>query len=150
MIWSKADVELLHKLWFAGGSASACGRELGRGRNAVIGKVHRCGWTGQRALGHKSPRMPPRAKLPKPKKNIPGNIPEPAKQPLPSFPAAFTYSLLDLRPGQCRWPQGDGPFLFCGARQDEGGPYCREHEELAHQGPVVRARTQEWALPRYR
>lgn len=35
--------------------------------------------------------------------------------------------LLDLQPDQCRYPQGEGPFLFCGQPQQEGQPYCDTH-----------------------
>ena len=39
--------------------------------------------------------------------------------------------LIDLEPNQCRWPYGDGPFVFCGCRTWETSPYCAEHEGLA-------------------
>jgi len=39
--------------------------------------------------------------------------------------------LLDLAPDQCRWPYGDGPFVFCGCRVWEASPYCAEHTGLA-------------------
>lgn len=36
-------------------------------------------------------------------------------------------SLLDLEAGQCRWPDGDGPFTFCGHPQFGSSSYCRRH-----------------------
>jgi GcrA cell cycle regulator len=40
-------------------------------------------------------------------------------------------SLLDLEPGNCRWPFGNGPFLFCGHPSMEGSKYCTPHFYLS-------------------
>lgn len=40
--------------------------------------------------------------------------------------------LLDLDFGQCRYPQGDGPVLFCGQPARNGSPYCDRHHKLCH------------------
>lgn len=41
-------------------------------------------------------------------------------------------TLMQLRPGQCKWPVNDGgPFLFCGHGTEEGRPYCTEHANRA-------------------
>ncbi len=40
-------------------------------------------------------------------------------------------SLIDLQPGQCRWPYGDGPFTFCGCEQFDGSSYCEPHSALS-------------------
>jgi hypothetical protein len=40
--------------------------------------------------------------------------------------------LLDLRPGQCRYPFGTRPYTFCPAAQAPGGPYCPEHMNLCY------------------
>lgn len=40
-------------------------------------------------------------------------------------------SLLELRPGQCRYPFGDAaPFSFCGCQVKPGKPYCSAHAAL--------------------
>lgn len=37
-------------------------------------------------------------------------------------------SLIDLEPGDCRWPYGDGPYVFCGCQKISAGPYCYAHD----------------------
>jgi len=39
--------------------------------------------------------------------------------------------LLDLAPDQCRWPYGDGLFVFCGCEVWGSGPYCEPHLSLS-------------------
>lgn len=41
-----------------------------------------------------------------------------------------------LTSGQCRWPFGDGPFVFCGVRVQFGRSYCEEHHAMAWKNPV--------------
>ena len=41
--------------------------------------------------------------------------------------------LWQLREDQCRWPHGDGPFVFCGQPKERGGTsYCAEHRRKGH------------------
>jgi len=41
-------------------------------------------------------------------------------------------TLLELEPGDCRWPVNDGsPFLFCAAPAATGGPYCACHAAMS-------------------
>lgn len=47
-------------------------------------------------------------------------------------PASLGLTLMELEPGQCRWPHGDGPFLFCG-HPVEGQSYCSYHCRLAYE-----------------
>jgi GcrA cell cycle regulator len=37
----------------------------------------------------------------------------------------------------CRYPVGDGPFLFCNGAQTEGSSYCLNHHILCHDKPRV-------------
>lgn len=46
--------------------------------------------------------------------------------------------LLDLRLKQCRYPQGDGPFVFCGLPPKLGSPYCDAHHRICHSPPRER------------
>lgn len=44
--------------------------------------------------------------------------------------------MMDLKPGQCRWPIGDpdsDDFHFCGKQAFSGKPYCYEHCRQAYQ-----------------
>lgn len=42
-------------------------------------------------------------------------------------PQGVAVDLLDLKHGHCKWPDGDGPFVFCNALSDEESPYCKAH-----------------------
>jgi hypothetical protein len=46
-----------------------------------------------------------------------------APQPRPRPPVG-EFTIVDLGPDTCRFPFGDGPFLFCGATPMPGKPYC--------------------------
>lgn len=126
--WTEALTRRLEALWQAGLSASDCARELGLGltRNSIIGKIHRLGL----CHAYREPRKRGRIMRAKPRpsvrtkrrKIIPENIPE---QP-------FTLALADLKPEHCRWPEGDGPFRFCGQQRLELSSYCDRHHKLAH------------------
>jgi hypothetical protein len=39
-------------------------------------------------------------------------------------------TLLDLEPGDCRYPFGDGPIVFCGSNAVAGSSYCLPHKIL--------------------
>ncbi len=63
MEWDETRMELLKRLWLSGETARAIAEKLGSGvtRNAVIGKAHRLGLTGQQGsvkAAHKRPRAP--------------------------------------------------------------------------------------------
>jgi len=51
--WDEPRTELLKRLWVAGETARTIAEKLGGGvtRNAVIGKAHRLGLTGQHGKG---------------------------------------------------------------------------------------------------
>jgi GcrA cell cycle regulator len=93
-------------------------------RNAVIGRCHRLGLTAQRP-----PVVPKQARM-----YVPGNA------SVKSIPARryeakpLHIPLLELEPGECRWPYGDGvassPYLFCGC-QTFGLSYCPAHVRLS-------------------
>src|SRR4029453_12564972 len=56
--------------------------------------------------------------------------------PLPT-PAATEFlgkSIIDLERDECRYPEGDGPILFCGQRVVQGSPYCPQHTKLCYIG----------------
>lgn len=46
-------------------------------------------------------------------------------------PVSLDLSIMDLKPGQCRWPHGEGPYLFCGS-PTEGKSYCPYHCKAAY------------------
>jgi GcrA cell cycle regulator len=151
--WSNLRIALLTELWLAGVTGGEIGRQMGVSRSAVMGKLRRLDM-----LRRDRPRMPVRrvARLLKTEQAIP--VPKPApekvpnkrhlrqnKRPLPPpepyqapppppEPAIGSFSLLDLRHGQCRWPGPEDrpPWSFCGARQAFDSSYCPAHHALAH------------------
>jgi GcrA cell cycle regulator len=100
-------------LWGEGLPTSEIGRRLGVTKNAVVGKVHRLGL---------------------PKRNSP--IKAEKKAPAPKEPPKSDEVQLDnLRPGMCRWPEGEPgteSFYFCGQPVVPEKPYCAHHCERAY------------------
>lgn len=41
-------------------------------------------------------------------------------------------TLIELQIWQCRYPQGDFPFEFCGRLRKSKSPYCPAHHALTH------------------
>jgi len=151
--WTKKRIALLSELWLCGYSSGECARRLCVSRNAAIGKLRRLG-----LLGRDRPQLPTmRLRLPPARmllKNT-SNFEQPKKtpqkprkrqntRPLPPWPipaappppkprAPFTSTILQLGPGECRWPSGDGPlYVFCGAKQFADTSYCERHHAMAH------------------
>jgi hypothetical protein len=100
-------------------------------RNAIIGKMHRlC--------------LPPRVKpitQPKPKKvyarkrKRKGAGPERIVMKVQQQPRADVgepITIYQLGFGDCRYPLGNYPFVFCGKEQLEGSSYCPEHFVVCH------------------
>jgi GcrA cell cycle regulator len=95
-------------------------------RNAVIGRCHRLGLTKQ-----KNPPGPPKPRVrttPFREPGMPVNKP-PELRCVEANPRNIP--LLDLEPGQCRWPYGDGPFTFCGYPALTDLSYCGAHTRLS-------------------
>lgn len=146
MSWTDERVETMRTLWLGGMSASGIASELGAGitRNAVIGKVHRLGISGDRPRGRPSladlraaearrraaaraknearraRRAEERARREAAAQAVaapPVKPPEPAA-PAPVVASTERVTLLGLTASMCRWPLGDPrseDFRFCGA-----------------------------------
>jgi GcrA cell cycle regulator len=144
--WTDERIERLKQLWAQGLSCSQIASELGGvSRNGVIGKVHRLGL----AARHRTPAKPklPRHRVVKarPWRVVPAAalvavVTQPLEAAMP--PPTVRYSLLDLKPGQCKWPHGDPQnrenFWFCGGKAIDGHPYCLQHCRLAYRLPEGR------------
>ena len=50
------------------------------------------------------------------------------------FEGFLSISLVELQANDCRYPQGDGPYFFCGQPAIEGSSYCAYHHRLCHNG----------------
>ena len=143
--WSAERVEQLKSCFDAGLTCSQIAGEIGVSRNAVIGKMNRLGLSRQRSVRAGAPAAKRAAD-----RNRGGNVtrlfsqhrilmqlpPEPQEQSaVVSIHDGRGCSLLDLSPGNCRWPisePGARDFCFCGNQQVEGLPYCVGHARMAY------------------
>lgn len=165
MGWSQERIDVLKKLWVEGKSCNQIARHLGGiTKNAVIGKVHRLGLQGRvsdrrharstKAMSILVASQQRAAKLEKmwAANKAKGSIfsgqyagreqeREMARQQkaiatidIPA-PGSRRVALLDLEPGDCRWPIGDPKepgFSFCGATKEPVGSYCEFHARKAY------------------
>ena len=144
MTWTESRVADLKRLWAEGESCSRVAAIMGGlTRSAVIGKVHRLNLPKRKtktvarvretrpSSAYRKPRM---FFTPRPK-------PEPKPAPVPTVePVSLDVKLMDLGPRQCKWPHGDGPFVFCGHSRPFGEPYCPYHAGRAFNIPEPRHR----------
>ncbi len=135
MSWTDDRVAILKKLWGEGKTAAEIAKELGEvTRNAVIGKAHRL---------KLSNRVSPIQQNKKPALKAVSAVPKPAPIQKKMPPKIIVHSnngariaLIDLKPSQCRWSDGDpreADFGFCGSEILPGLPYCPEHAKIAYQ-----------------
>lgn len=140
--WAKLGwTKKLDRWWNEEGrSAKWIADRLGVSRGAVLGKVHRMGWSGSEK--HKKPPAKKWKPMDKPMPSLPKCAP---KRALPSMqkdivpeegdpPLEERVHLLDLQIRHCRWPLFDeGGSMFCGRRTPTAqGPYCEEHARRAY------------------
>lgn len=158
-MWTDERITELRKLWGEGISSGIIARQFNTTRNAVIGKVHRLDLPARVTLVSAARRRDRRTTYRQRHKSRlaikrSGNghhtytrkiksqeapvTPKPV--PLPE-PAGLDLALMDLKPGQCRWAHGDGPFLFCGAAANDGKAYCAHHHARAYQPAESQRRT---------
>ena len=120
MSWTEERVDDLRRLWDAGYSASAIGKQIGMSKNAVIGKAHR--------LGLRARPSPIRRSAPKPILAGRIRLEEPRSEPAPPPPPVRPRRI--ARGSTCLWPigdPGDDDFRFCNEPVVEGKPYCAAH-----------------------
>lgn len=147
--WTDEQVERLRALHARSLSCAMMADEMGCGfsRNAIIGKLHRLGLSSSRSTVHKDGNAGRKRSSRKPgnRKTIRivkanGNsgqfrVMESAETDLQELRCVEVIprnvSLLDLEPGQCRYPYGDSNFTFCGHPIAEGYSYCAPHAVLS-------------------
>jgi GcrA cell cycle regulator len=140
--WTDEQIEQLKTLYALVPrlSASEIAAELSGGfsRNAVIGKIHRLGLPlrGQRPRALRAKRVRTET-LRIVRANANSNairIIESATLEQPKLRCVEVeprnVALVDLSAGGCRYPYGDGPFVFCDHPTIDGSPYCQPHQAL--------------------
>lgn len=127
LLWTDERIELLKQRWNKGDSCSAIARELGCGKNAVVGKAHRLKLPRRRVANALPYQTSARIRA--------------RQNALASAAAsALGVALLDLEPEMCRWPIGeDGEHRFCGhPRDNQAVPYCTAHKAIAYVPAAVK------------
>lgn len=139
--WNDTAVDQLRRMWTDGDTAREIGKALGRTRSAIIGKAHRLGLeerSNRLSDADKAARVLARRmyktqkqrvyRAPTPRRIKPPTIKETA---LP-WAGSRNIALLDLGRNDCRFPFGDGPFVFCGQPVIPGFTYCAHCYGIAH------------------
>jgi len=156
-MWTDERVETMTAAWAGGASASEIAAKLGgfehtadRGKNAVLGKLHRLGLSrmpettaqrDSRADRRRRRHQAYRAAAKRLQEVHPVETPAPRTTAVvlppaatPETDVALVLSVLDLEYGHCRWPVSHaGGAGFCGCPAIEGKPYCPGHHERAHE-----------------
>jgi len=149
--WTDERVGRLIDYWAQGFTGQVISRLIGASRSAVIGKANRLGLAARRngkdpearcsnrPVGARQDQSAGRSKEPKKEPRSARieftnrrNRAEEKKNTKKDEPAALDIALIDLERGQCKWPHGDGPFLFCGHSVFSGDVYCPYHCALAY------------------
>lgn len=139
MTWTDAKIATISRMWAEGYTSTVIGTQVGKSRNAVIGKLGRMGLIGDpdsnrnRALirtnanrKRKEVRQRTAAPVEPPK-------PKPAPVAKPVNPDGIL--ITDLTNTTCRWPVHDTlPGRYCGAHTDAGS-YCEHHTARAYRVP---------------
>jgi hypothetical protein len=122
------NLALARRLWDEGVAASAIGRRLDIGKNAVLSYAHRHGWPPRPSpIGRRKVEVPRAAPKPKPARRETCQ-PEPLAVPTPVFT-------------RCQWPISSGrPWRFCD-KPAERGAWCADHLRAAyvHRSALERA-----------
>lgn len=147
MPWTDERVALLRELWMGGLSASECAQVLGGvTRNAVISKIHRCGFPARANHGGhtsrkarsiaaqaKKPRKPWVVYTPVATARVRAPTINPRKATLRAEQIeTLNVPFLELQRFQCRAIVDDTRFAqkCCGQWRDEDSPYCADHRAL--------------------
>jgi GcrA cell cycle regulator len=146
--WTPERDELLRKVMDSGLSFKDAAVEINAAtgstfsRNAAIGRGKRIGI------------VVPKRKSKVPKRLEPCNRAAPPRQigqakprrlasdfsPLNIAPVASRrLVLIELEPKDCRYPDGDGPFTFCGHPRCDGRSYCAAHLRIVWKPKELRA-----------
>jgi hypothetical protein len=129
--WTNERRAIVKDLWAKGYSAGQIAKQLSEDiyvtRSAVIGYIHRNGFTQP---ANQWTRIAPPPPKPKPVPVVVAKPAPPPRKPAKVSAEFLNVPIMQLSDDQCRWPNDDnGPFLFCGQPVSEtfGRPYCARH-----------------------
>jgi GcrA cell cycle regulator len=128
--WDDIKVAELRRLFDEGYSASLIGAAMGMTRNAVIGKLSRLGLTMKNGFARKVNGTSKSMRVTR--GEVLAAVPQQRKERPAADVTPLHVDLLDLQPGQCHYPYGDGPFTFCGCPVGDGLAYCEPHHRITH------------------
>lgn len=137
-MWTETQIEYVIEQWDAGFSASIIGDDIGKTRNAVLGKIHRMGLSGSREnkrkpqIKKKTGWQQRKRRNPMPVKRLPTfkTVPDIEAEPID---ASQNCTLIVLKKHQCKWPVNEPPpgdYMFCGLARNGTSPYCPEHHKI--------------------
>ena len=116
--WSWELTGQLRALHAIGFSYREIGRQIGKSRNAVLGKAYRLGLAARPVPPAEGPRLRAR--------------PVAASPPVPS-PRSLRCLIGELDNSRCHfplWDEPNEPRFYCGAPAECDGPYCEFHMRL--------------------
>lgn len=152
MKWTDEQDARLRQLWAEGLTATVIAAEMGKTRNAVLGRVHRLPGFESRMdkaarpangpviylhpqkmrdnrpkIGRAGPSMPTEAGI----KTLP------VQTPVAPRPRKLRLSILDVKDGFCKFPISEDPTLygghrFCGDKAHGQSPYCEAHHKTCY------------------
>lgn len=134
--WTHEQDQILIQRREQGITMSRIANEIGRTKNAVIGRATRLANAGKIAAAPQKKAPPAINRLVR----VPTPTPERVHEHIASMdqrlPASQPVRLMKRRQDQCVWPLGDPKsteFRFCGAPLGEHSPpYCAGHRRLAY------------------
>jgi GcrA cell cycle regulator len=113
-------------------------------RNATIGRGSRLGLVCIKKIKFPKPKTAKPKRIRPQRPDVPHS--KPRTEPKPFVPRPDPrpglVPLLELAVDGCRWPSGEGPFVFCNSPQYESLPYCGAHAGLAYRVPEPRRNRQ--------
>ena len=128
--WTNEREAELRRLWALGYSASCVARDMNVSRNTIIGKARRLGLLARSSTvmlprGGHTPLHPISRQFTRPRQK-----PEPAPVTHDDALEFLHKQLLDLANHECLFPDGEGPYTFCGQPTARGTSWCRHHLKI--------------------
>ncbi len=141
--WTDETTNEMRRLWAEGLSGEQIAARIGAAsRNAVIGKLHRLGLTGDRQPNREPRNRPPRsfktAEPQAPRRRRASSVINITSEPLPPPEATdiARVSMEKLTDRQCKWPCAEFVSMetpmYCGCSVVAGLPYCEDHARRAY------------------